>query len=138
MKWVQIGLVSQPKRDRLGHPMSFPSIYSCSLWCGSGVLRHLRPYTRVVCGVGLVSPPAGLQSTYWSKWSAEEDIRLQSVHNSRSSYWNPFIYLLLMQLSVVSQWPPFILHKVKQIATSQHKLCTQGAWQVMPREVRWY
>jgi hypothetical protein len=34
-----MGLVSQPKRDRLGHLTSF------------------RPYTRVVCGVGLVSPP---------------------------------------------------------------------------------
>jgi len=32
-----MGLVSQPKRDRLGHPTSSPSIYSCSLWCGSGV-----------------------------------------------------------------------------------------------------
>ena len=32
-----MGLVSQPKRDRLGHPTSSPSIYSCSLWYGSGV-----------------------------------------------------------------------------------------------------
>jgi hypothetical protein len=32
-----MGLVPQPKRDGLGHPTSPLSIYSCSLWCGSGV-----------------------------------------------------------------------------------------------------
>jgi len=37
MKYAQMGLVSQLKRDRLGHPTSSPSIYPCSLWCGSGV-----------------------------------------------------------------------------------------------------
>ena len=29
--------VSQPKSDRLGHPMSFPSIYSCNLRRSFGV-----------------------------------------------------------------------------------------------------
>jgi hypothetical protein len=37
MKYAQMGLVSQPKRDRLGHPTSSPSIYPCSfvvwVWC---------------------------------------------------------------------------------------------------------
>jgi len=32
-----MGLVPQPKRDGLGHPTSPLFIYSCSLWCGSGV-----------------------------------------------------------------------------------------------------
>ena len=36
-------LVSQPKRDRLA------------------ILRRLRPYTRVVCDVGLMSPPITLE-----------------------------------------------------------------------------
>ena len=32
-----MSLVSQPKRDKLGHLTSSPSIYSCSLWYRSGV-----------------------------------------------------------------------------------------------------
>jgi len=51
MKWAQMGLVSQPKRDRLGHPTSSPSIYSCSLWCGSGVPTKHPP------SLSSLSPP---------------------------------------------------------------------------------
>jgi hypothetical protein len=37
MKQAQMGLVSQPKRDRQGHPTPSLSIYPCNLQCGSGV-----------------------------------------------------------------------------------------------------
>ena len=52
-----MGLVSQPKRDRLGHPMSSLSIYSCSLWCGSGVPTSNPPPVMTFEFLNICGPP---------------------------------------------------------------------------------